>query len=78
MVKREREYVFGNLHVRLPSPGDLIITKAIAHRTKDLEDIKAIAAVHSDLDVARIQHWIEEFGAALEIPELWSSIKSLL
>ena len=78
MVKRGQEIKLRDLHLRLPTPEDLIIMKAVARRPKDLEDIKAIAAVHADLDVPRIQYWVEEFGAALEIPELWSRIKSLL
>jgi len=64
--------------LRLPTPEDLIILKAVAHRSKDLEDIKAIAAGYPDLDQVRIQFWAEQFGDALELPELWSTIRQLL
>jgi predicted nucleotidyltransferase len=41
------------LQIRLPTPEDLIIMKAIAHRPKDLEDIRTIAEKYPDLDVGR-------------------------
>jgi len=78
MVERGQEFNLGDLQVRLPTPEDLIIMKAIAHRSKDLEDIKAVAASHPNLDKQRIQYWLEQFGAALEMPKLWDEIEKLL
>jgi hypothetical protein len=52
--------------------------KAIAHRPKDLEDIRTIADKYSDLDMKRIEEWVKSFGDALERPDLWQQIKSLL
>jgi len=78
MVKRGSIKSFANLSLRLPTPEDLIIMKAIAHRPKDLEDIRTIAEKYPDLDVKRIERWVKEFGEVLETPELWEMIKSLL
>lgn len=78
MVERGQEVSIGEVHLRLPTPEDLIIMKAVAHRSKDLEDIKAIAASHPNLDKPRIQYWVEQFGAALELPNLWDAIIKLL
>jgi predicted nucleotidyltransferase len=78
MVRRGQETRLGNLCLRLPTPEDLIIMKAIARRPKDIEDIKAVAASHPNLDKQRIQDWVEQFGAALELPDLWSEIEKLL
>jgi predicted nucleotidyltransferase len=64
--------------VRLPTPEDLVIMKAVAHRPKDILDIQAIAAVHPDLDRARVEHWVRVFGEALDMPELWDDIAGLL
>lgn len=77
MVERGQEFKLDGLHVRLPAPEDLIITKAIAHRSKDLEGIKAVAVSYPNLDKAHIQHWLEQFGAALEMPNLWNEIEKL-
>lgn len=62
------------LTIRLPTPEDLIIMKAVAHRPKDLLDIQGIIQVNPGLDRQRIQDWVSEFAALLEMPELWEDI----
>lgn len=64
----------GKVAIRLPTPEDLIIFKAVAHRRQDLLDIQAIVESHPDLDRERIRHWVGEFAQALEMPELWDDI----
>ena len=78
MVERSSLVNVGALQLRLPTPEDLIIMKAIAHRPKDLADIEAIAASHPDLDEERIRDWVEQFGEALDLPELWDEISKYL
>jgi len=78
MVERASTKSFANLSVRLPTPEDLIIMKAIAHRPKDLEDIRTIAENYPDIDSKRIAQWVTSFGDALESPELWDEVKQLL
>jgi hypothetical protein len=78
MVKRSRVFNSGNILIRLPTPEDLIIMKAVARRPKDLADIQAIAANLPDLDKKWIQNWINQFGEALDSPELWNEIRRLL
>jgi predicted nucleotidyltransferase len=78
MVARSHSLDVGGIHLRLPTPEDLIILKAVAHRPRDLSDIQAIATSNPDLDKERVRFWIEEFGAALELPDLWENISPLL
>ena len=78
MVARSQELKIGGIHLRLPTPEDLIIQKAVADRPQDLADIQAVATSHPNLDKDRIQSWVEQFGAALEIPDLWEKISQLL
>ena len=78
MVERAQKIMVGDIQVRLPTPEDLIIMKAVAHRPKDFEDIRAVAASHHDLDKKRIRYWLEQFGTALELPSLWNEIEELL
>jgi hypothetical protein len=52
--------------------------KAIAHRPKDMDDIRTIADKYPNLDVQRIEKWVKTFAEVLETPNLWDSIKSLL
>jgi hypothetical protein len=68
----------GPVVIRLPTPEDLIVFKAVAHRPKDLLDIQAIIESHPDLDRERIEYWVHEFAQALEMPELWDDIATLL
>lgn len=78
MIERGKIIKIGSRHVRLPTPEDLIIMKAIAHRPKDFEDIKSVAASQPTLDKERIQYWLEQFGAALDLTDLWKEIEKLL
>ena len=55
----------------------MIIMKAIAHRPKDLEDIRTIIDKHTKLDVDRIKKWIKSFAEVLESPNLWIDIEKM-
>ena len=77
VVARSIVHNAGQLSVRLPTPEDLIIMKAIAHRPKDLLDIQAVIESHPDLDVARIKNWVKQFAEVLEMPSLWDDIAEL-
>jgi predicted nucleotidyltransferase len=78
MVERGIEYNAGPLTVKLPTPEDLIILKAIAHRPKDLLDIGEIAANNSDLDRKRIEYWVKSFAEILESPDLWNEVRRII
>jgi len=77
VVARSKVFDVGLLSVRLPTPEDLIIMKAIAHRPKDLIDIQTILDSHPDLDVERIRHWVKSFADVLETPGLWTDIANM-
>ncbi len=79
LVERSTLYqVDEGLQLRLPTPEDLVIMKAVAHRPRDLEDIRAVGEKYPNLDKTRIEQWVKAFGEALEMPELWPKIKSIL
>jgi hypothetical protein len=77
VIARSKMYDAGMLSVRLPSPEDLIIMKAIAHRPKDLIDIQTVIDSHPDLDVDRIRQWTKSFADVLETPSLWTDIEDM-
>jgi hypothetical protein len=66
------------LQLRLPTPEDLIILKAIAHRPKDMEDIRILAGKYQNLDISRIEMWVKQFADVLEMPSLWDDIAGIL
>ena len=76
-VERSRLHQIGELELRLPTPEDLIIQKAVAHRPKDFVDIAAIIASQPHLDWTRIRYWVQQFAEVLEMPELWRDVARL-
>lgn len=64
--------------VHLPTPEDLIIMKAVAHRPKDLEDIRTIVDKNPKMDIPRIEKWVKQFADILEIPSIWDDIAEIL
>ena len=77
VIARSKVYDAGILSLRLPTPEDLIIMKAIAHRPKDLIDIQTVIDSHPDLDVDRIRKWVKSFADVLETPGLWDDIEDM-
>ena len=78
MIERAIEFTTPELTVQVATPEDLIISKAVAHRKRDLMDIDNLVSVHPNLDLARIRYWVGQFAAVLESPELVSDLEDLL
>ena len=74
IVKRSQSLSLGGVQLRLPTPEDLIILKAVAHRPKDLLDIESVLATQPTLDKEYIRTWVQQFAEALEMPELWDDL----
>jgi hypothetical protein len=77
-VARAKRRRIAGVWIPLPTPEDLIVLKAIAHRSRDMSDIEGLVAVHSRLDSKRILRWVGEFAAILEMPELYDDLRPLL
>ena len=78
MIERAIEFTTPELTVQVATPEDLIITKAVAHRKRDLLDIDNLVSVYPNLDLARIRHWVGQFAAVLESPELVKDLENVL
>ena len=78
IVERSVRHDAGALIVQLPTPEDLIILKAVAHRPKDMLDIREIVDNNPNLDLARIKRWVKDYAKTMEAPELWNDIKKIL
>ena len=68
----------GKLSLPLPTPENLIIMKAIAHRPQDMMDIKALVEANPKLNVRRIRRYVQEFSAALDMPDISTDLDKLL
>jgi hypothetical protein len=59
----------GDLRVRVCTPEDLVIQKAIAGRATDWQDVEGILIEqHGRLDVAYLENWLSQFAQLLEQP----------
>jgi hypothetical protein len=67
----------GGITLRLPSPEDLVIMKAVAHRTRDLIDIEAILQTHLQFNFAYVKKWLSEFATTLEMPEILEDVEAI-
>lgn len=67
----------GRLRVPLPVPEDLLVMKAVAHRSRDIADIESILSAHPNVDEMWIVATVREFAEALESPELVTDLVKL-
>lgn len=68
----------GRLSLPLPTPENLIIMKAIAHRPQDMADIMALLDANLKMNFRRVRRWVKEFSTALGAPDILSDLESLL
>jgi predicted nucleotidyltransferase len=60
---------FGGVRLRVATPEDLVIYKAVAWRDRDRSDIERLLARHRDtIDLERVRQVVREFAAALDDP----------
>ena len=77
-VQHGIEVQLEDVTIRLPRVEDLLIMKAIAHRPRDLEDIEALLAANSTIDLVRVRRWVAEFARAATMPELIDEFERLI
>lgn len=68
----------GKISLPLPTPENLIIMKAVAHRPQDMADIKALLDANPKVNLRRIRRWVKEFSSALDAPDILSDLQSLV
>ncbi len=78
MIARARTLDIGLLKLKVATPEDLIIMKAVASRPKDIADIEAILNIEQNLDLERIRFWVGQFADVLEMPELVEGLEKIL
>ncbi|MDT7604706.1 MAG: hypothetical protein QOF61_2703 [Acidobacteriota bacterium] len=78
MIARAATCEIAGLKLKLPTFEDLIITKAVAQRPKDIADIESVLAACKSLDVNRVRRLTAEFSAALDAPEISDNLERLL
>lgn len=77
-VEHGVEVQLEGIAIRLPRVEDLLIMKAIAHRPRDLDDIEALLAANTAVDLGRVRGWVAEFARAATMPELIADLERLI
>ena len=77
-VARSASVEVAGVQVPLPTPEDLVIMKAIAHRAQDMLDIDAVLVAYPSLDIRRIRRWVKAFADTLDVPELIDDLERSL
>ncbi len=77
-IQRAREVVLGRRRIRVATPEDLIIMKAIASRPRDIADVEEMVAANPKLDRRRVRSYVRLFSEVLEMPELFDRLETLL
>ena len=78
LIDRANEVAVRGMSVKVATPEDLIITKAVANRPKDIADIELIVDVRKRLDLRRIRYWVVQFADVLEMPEITENVERVL
>jgi hypothetical protein len=68
----------GRATIKLASPEDLMVMKAVASRPRDWADIESLLNSFPKADLKRVRHWTAEFAAVLEAPEINDDLERLL
>jgi hypothetical protein len=77
-ISRCTVHQIGELALSLPTPEDMIIFKAVAHRPKDLLDIQDLIEHYPRLDRERVRRLVQEFARGLDMAEIWDDIAGWL
>lgn len=68
----------GRATIKLASPEDLMVMKAVASRPRDWADIESLLNSFPNSDLKRVRHWTSEFAAVLEAPEINDDLERIL
>ncbi len=77
-VEQSQSHDVAGISVRLPRVEDLLVMKAIAHRPKDIEDIRGLLAAHPDADVVAARRWVREFSTAIGMSDMLDEFDKLV
>jgi predicted nucleotidyltransferase len=70
---------FGGVRVRVASPEDLVVYKAVAWRDRDRADVERLLLLHvQSIDLERVRGLVRQFAEALDEPERIAQFDALV
>jgi hypothetical protein len=77
-ASRVRSHQIGGRRIPVISPEDLIVTKILGGRAKDLEDVRGLLTEQRDLDTESVRELLAEIELALGQSDLVSTLEALI
>lgn len=77
-IDRALSVRLGRINVKLATPEDLMVMKAVASRPRDWADIENLLNSFPKADISRVRDWTAQFAAVLEAPEISENLERLL
>ena len=68
----------GRAIVKLATPEDLMVMKAVAGRARDWADIECLLVAFPDADLNRVRRWVRDFADVLDSPEMEADLERLI
>jgi hypothetical protein len=78
VIERASEYTIRGITLRVASPEDIVVMKALALRPRDVADIEAIVELTPRLDLNRIRNLLRVFTEALETDDFAAEFERIL
>ena len=78
MIDRAVHVRIEDVDVRLATPEDLIVMKALAMRPNDITDIVSLVEANERIDLKRVRSWVRSMADALDSPEIVDRLESVL
>lgn len=77
-IQRATARDLAGIRVPLPTPEDLVVMKAVAHRPRDDADIEGLLQANPKLDLRRVRRLLKDFSTALDQPEIAADFDRLV
>ena len=77
-VGRAQRIALLGVDVPVVTAEDLIIMKAVAHRSRDIADIESVLEAQPDADLVRVRRWVGAFAEMMDLPDLLDDIEAVL
>jgi hypothetical protein len=78
MIDHSETITVGTLRLNVASPEDLIISKAIPMRPRDMADIDQLFSFYPNVNLKRIRELVGEFQLLLDRPEYTQKLEELI
>lgn len=77
-LERCRPARFGDVTAPMARPDDLVIFKAMAARSRDIEDASTLLMMYADIDLARVRRHLHDLATLADEPILEAGLETII